>query len=241
MSEVLQSLAGAMQADVAALRTISQNLANASVPAYRRQIALSATSFEELLPATAAHRTELPPAREVLAIDRTAGTLKSTGERLHLAIEGEGYFVLQSAQGVRLTRRGDFQVSAEGLLAAASGELVLGSRGPIELGTATPTVLGDATVRIGDTVIDQLQVVHAADSALQYVGNAVYAVLDAELVPIEQPNVRQGFLEAGNVTPVQEIVQMMETLRHFETAQRLLLGYDELQQRAISELGRTDQ
>jgi flagellar basal-body rod protein FlgF len=239
MSEVLQHLAGAMQADAAALRTISQNLANASVPAYRRQIALTA-GFAELLPA-AAQLQPLPPARDAVAIDRTAGTLKSTGEPWHLAIEGEGYFVVQSAQGVRLTRRGDFQVSADGLLATASGEPVLGSRGPIEVGTAAPTVLGDATVRIGDTVIDQLQVVQVADAALQYAGNAMYAPLDAELVSLEQPSVRQGFLEAGNVTPVQEIVQMMETMRHFETAQRLLLGYEELQQRAISELGRTDQ
>jgi flagellar basal-body rod protein FlgF len=240
MSEALHSLAIAMQADVAALRTISQNLANAGVPAYRRQIALATPGFDQLLPASTPALAELPPPREV-AIDRTAGTFKSTGEPLHLAIQGEGYFVLQSEHGVRLTRRGDFQVSADGVLAAASGEPVLGSKGPIELGTATPTVLGDGTVRIGDIVVDQLQLVQAPDAALEYVGNALYAATDVELTPLEQPSVRQGFLETGNVTPVQEIVQMMETLRHFETAQRLLLGYEELQQRAISELGRTDQ
>jgi len=240
MSEVLQSLAGAMQADVATLRTISQNIANSSVPAYRRQIALT-PSFEQLLPTSAAQLSQPPSVRDVVAIDRTAGTLKSTGERLDLAIEGDGYFVLQSAQGPRLTRRGDFRVSAAGMLAAASGEPVLGSRGPIEIGTGIPTVLGDGTVQIGDSVIDQLQVVQAPDASLQYVGNAVYVALDTDLTRLEQPSVRQGFLEAGNVTPVQEIVQMMETMRHFETAQRLLLGYDELQQRAISELGRTDQ
>jgi flagellar basal-body rod protein FlgF len=241
MSEALQSLAGAMQADVAALRTISQNIANAGVPAYRRQIALGTPDFDQLLPAPAEQLAALQSARDAVAIDRTAGTLKSTGDPLHLAIQGEGYFALQSEQGVRLTRRGDFQVSASGLLAAASGEPVLGSKGPIEIGTGVPTVLGDGTVRIGDNVIDQLQVVQAPDFALHYIGNALYAAIDAELTPLEQPSVRQGFLEAGNVTPVQEIVQMMETLRHFETAQRLLLGYEELQQRAISELGRTDQ
>lgn len=240
MSEVLQSLAGAMQADVSALRIISQNIANAGVPAYRRQIATPA-NFEQLLPTSTAQPGTSPPASDAVTIDRTAGTLRGTGQSLDLAIEGDGYFVLQSAQGSRLTRRGDFSVSAAGVLATSSGEPVLGVRGPIEVGTATPTVLGDGTVRIGDSVIDQLQVVQVSDSALQYVGNAVYAPLETELTPVEAPSVRQGFLEAGNVTPVQEIVQMMETLRHFETAQRLLLGYDELQQRAISELGRVDQ
>src|SRR5689334_12539455 len=112
MSDVLQSITSAMQADVAALRAISQNIANAGVPAYRRQIALSsssAASFEQLLPTPAAHQTdaltELEPRFEPLVFDRTPGTLKSTGEPLHIAIEGEGYFVLQAEQGTRLTRR----------------------------------------------------------------------------------------------------------------------------------------
>ena len=255
MSEVLQSIANAMQADVASLRTISQNIANAEVPAYRRQIALAPTagaidylsaaaaagdlttangvSFEQLLAE--------PTRRAPIATDHTPGTLKSTGEPLHLAIEGEGYFVVQTEQGVQLTRRGDFHVNADGVLAAASGEPVLGTKGPIAVGTAVPIVLGDGTVRVGETALDQLRVVAVPDADLQYLGNALYDAPAAELTTLEQPSVRQGFLEAGNVTPVQEIVQMMETLRHFETAQRLVLGYDQLQQRAISELGRVDQ
>jgi len=245
MSEVLRAIAGAMQADVATLRAISQNIANAEVPAYRRQIPLAATRFEELLSSSLADGST-PAAQsdvqwDAVGTDETPGTLKGTGEPLHVAIEGGGYFQLQSDQGAVLTRRGDFHVSAEGLLTAASGAPVLGIAGPIELGTATPTIASDGTVRVADNLVGQLKIVTAAqDSPLQYVGDALYVLLNDDVTTVEQPTVRQGFLEAGNVTPVQEMVHMMETLRHFETAQRFLLGYDELRQQAISELGRVD-
>jgi flagellar basal-body rod protein FlgG len=241
MSEVLRAIAGTMQADVAALRAISQNIANAEVPAYRRQIPLAASNFEELLTSSMVDAAAPAAQWDAVGTDPTPGVLKSTGEPLHLAIEGDGYFMLQSDQGALLTRRGDFHVSGDGLLSAASGAAVLGLGGPIELGTATPTVASDGTVRVADAVVGQLKIVSVPQSSpLQYVGDALYAPADNEITTLEQPSVRQGFLEAGNVMPVQEMVRMMETLRHFETAQRFLLGYDQLQQQAISEMGRVD-
>ena len=241
MSEELRAIAGAMQADVAALRAISQNLANAEVPAYRRQIPLVAASFQEVLD-TALTAGSPPTAQwDALGTDQTPGTLKATGEPLHLALEADGYFMLQTDTGALLTRRGDMHVSADGLLTAASGAAVLGVGGVIELGTATPTIAADGTVRVVDTVVGQLKIVTVPQAAsLQYVGDALYVLPDGDVIDVEQSRVRQGFLETGNVTPVQEMVHMMETLRHFETAQRFVLGYDQLQQQAISELGRVD-
>jgi flagellar basal-body rod protein FlgF len=244
MSEVARVIAGAMQADAAALRAISQNIANADVPAYRRQMALSASSSASFQQILGAHESPAQAAAarwEGVDTDETPGVLKSTGEPLHLAIEGPGYFRLQSETGTLLTRRGDFHVSASGVLTAASGEVVLGANGPMELGIAIPSIATDGTVSVAGDVVDQLSVVTVPPAArLQYVGNGLYELDAAEAVALEQISIRQGFLEAANVTPVQEMVRMMETLRHFETAQRFLLGYDQLQQSAISELGRVD-
>ncbi|HKQ14186.1 MAG TPA: flagellar hook-basal body protein [Steroidobacteraceae bacterium] len=233
MSDTISTLAAAMRADADAVRMIGQNVANADVTAYRRQVPVQSTTFAELI-GDSAVSTEA-------AIDRRAGTLKTTGEPLNLALEGDGFFVLQASGGRSVyTRRGDFRVSAEGLLTAASGEPVLGASGPIQIGSAIPSIEPDGTVRSGADAIDQLQIMHFGDeSKLQYLGNGLYADTgDAAASDAGYAIVRQGFLETSNVAPVTEMVQLMETMRHFEAAQRMVRGYDELLQKAISELGK---
>ena len=233
MSDTISVLAAAMRADADAVRMIGQNVANADVTAYRRQVPVQSAAFAELL-GDSTVSTEA-------AVDSRTGTLKTTSEPLNLALEGDGFFVLQAAGGRTVyTRRGDFRVSAEGLLTAASGEPVLGMSGPIQLGSAIPTIEADGTVRSGTDAIDQLQVVHFGDETkLQYLGNGLYADPgDAAASEAGYAIVRQGFLETSNVTPVTEMVQLMETMRHFEASQRLVRGYDELLQKAISELGK---
>jgi flagellar basal-body rod protein FlgF len=243
MSDTIAMLEAAMRADADAVRVIAQNVANAQVTAYRRQIPVQSATFADLVGSAEAPPLA-PPAGTVsadAAIDRRVGALKTTGEPLDLALEGEGFFVLQAAGGRLLyTRRGDFHVGADGLLSAASGEPVLGTAGPIEIGSATPGIEADGSVRIGADVVDQLQLVRFANEVrLQDVGNGRYAD-PGDAAPSEAGSaiVRQGFLEGSNVTPVTEMVQLMETLRHFEAAQRLVRGYDQLLEKAISELGR---
>jgi flagellar basal-body rod protein FlgF len=233
MSDTIAALEAAMRADAEAVRIIGQNVANAEVTAYRRQVPVQSATFADLV-------TEGTVATEPV-IDRRAGTMKSTGEPLNVALEGDGFFVLQGADGRAIyTRRGDFRVSADGVLTAASGEPVQGSGGPIQIGSAIPGIEADGTVRIGADAIDQLQLLHFAnESKLQYLGNGLYADT-GEAKPTDDGYavVRQGFLERSNVAPVTEMVQLMETMRHFEAAQRLVRGYDELLQKAISELGK---
>jgi flagellar basal-body rod protein FlgF len=233
MSDTIAVLEAAMRADVDAVRMIGQNVANAEVTAYRRQVPVQSASFADLV-------GESTVATEV-AIDPRAGTLKTTGQPLNLALEGKGFFVLQAADGRAIyTRRGDFLVSAAGVLTAVSGEAVLGASGPIQIGSAIPNIEADGTVRIGADAIDQLQVMQFAyESKLQYLGNGQYADPGNAAQGNEGYSiVRQGALESSNVAPVTEMVQLMETMRHFEAAQRLVRGYDELMEKAISELGK---
>ena len=230
MSETMMLLEAAMRADADALRAIGQNVANADVTAYRRQVPVQSSTFA----------TQLDAITSESALDRRAGTLKTTGEPLDLALEGNGYFVLQAAGGPVYTRRGDFHVSADGVLTAASGAPVLGTAGPIHVGAAIPTVESDGTVRVDQDAIDQLQLMYFGDEAkLQYLGNGLYADAgDARATDNGYAAIRQGFLESSNVAPVGEMVQLMETMRHFEAAQRLVRGYDQMMEKAISELGR---
>jgi flagellar basal-body rod protein FlgF len=244
MSEAIGTIRSAMHADADALRIIAQNIANAEVTAYRRQIPLSAGGFDQLVSSIDASGGQIASnaaavIQRSMAIDSQPGTLKSTGQPLDVALEGEGFFILQSAAGPLLTRRGDFHVSADGVLSAVSGEPVLGNGGPIQVGFGTPVVGVDGAIRVNGELIDQLRIAQVTDEAeLQYLGGGLYSstatLQDAETYPA----VRQGFLETSNVTPVNEMVQMMETLRHFEAAQRLVHGYDQMLEKAISELGK---
>ncbi|HEU4653033.1 MAG TPA: flagellar hook basal-body protein [Steroidobacteraceae bacterium] len=241
MSETIGLIEGAMRADADALRVIGQNIANSEVAAYRRQVAVSRSNFaDEMQSATIGQLAQ--SLDEKIVTDSTPGTLKSTGEPLNLALEGNGFFVLQGPKGEVLTRRGDFRISTDGMLVAASGETVMGQEGAIQVGSATPQIEADGSVRVGSDLIGQLRLANVADAnSLQYLGNGLYAAPgDLQQIDPGATLVRQGFLEGSNVEPVGEMVALMETLRHFEGAQRFVRGYDQLMEKAISELGKTE-
>lgn len=234
MSEVMSIIRSAMQSDAEAVRVIGQNIANAEVTAYQRQIPLSDASFPQALAAS----EELQDVPRV-AYDSQPGTLRSTGELLHLALEGTGFLAMESPEGMRVTRRGDLRVSADGFLTSASGDLLLGSNGAIHVGAAVPAIDSAGTVRVANEVIDQLRLVLVEHpEQMRYLGNGMFDVPANEMVDGATATVRQGYLETSNVAPVGEMVQLMEAVRHFEAGQRLARGYDQMVQSAISELGK---
>lgn len=246
MSGTISLIEASMRADAEAVRVIGHNIANAQVAGYRRQIPVN--SLSSTFATAADEATVNMQAKEMSAptthvtTDLRAGALKSTGRPLDVALEGSGYLVLQGANGPLLTRRGDLQVSAQGMLTAASGDPVLGEQGPIDIGTGTPVIDADGSVRVGGQLLDRLQVVQVTnEAALQYLGNGLFAQAQtAGVVVQEQSLLRQGFLEASNISPVGEMVQMMAAMRRFESGQRLVRGYDQMMEKAISELGRVD-
>jgi flagellar basal-body rod protein FlgF len=239
MSNAIGLIESAMRADADALRVIGQNIANAEVTAYRRQIAVARAGFDEAVDTQATSLAAAAPTADVV-IDTSSGALQSTGEPLNVAIEGPGFFALQGASGTLLTRRGDFRVSADNVLVAASGEPVLGVDGPIRVATASPQIRADGSIVEGSDVVGQLRLLHVADETkLQSLGNGVFAApVDAMTSDASSSNVRQGFLEASNVNPTGEMILLMEALRRFETAQRYVRGYDQMLEKAISELGK---
>ena len=235
MSDAIASLSDALRNDAETLRVIGQNVANLETVAYRREIAVTHPTFEQ---ATDDARAALGRALSVQSmIDQRPGTLKSTGEQLHLALEGSGFFVVETPQGEALTRRGDFHLDSEGRLVTRDGHAVLGSQGVITL-TGTPAIAPDGTVRVGGQTVAQVRIAQvAAETKLTPLGADLYSapqLPDADT----SARVRQGFLETSNVESVQEMVRLIETMRHFETVQRFVRGYEDMVGKAISELGK---
>jgi flagellar basal-body rod protein FlgF len=242
MNDPVAAVAGAMRADAEALRTISQNVANAQTPAYRREIPLVYSNFEALAAGAsdAGNSIGADVLRLGTAVDLRPGTLQSTGEPLDLSIEGAAFFVVSTANGERLTRRGDFRLDGEGRIVTPTGDAVLGTNGPIQVRGGRPAISADGTVRVGDAVIDKLRLAEVGNAAaLQPEGGGLYAPAAGD-APIDSggAQVRQGFLETSNVQSVDEMIALMDTMRRFEAAQHFIRGYDSMVDQAITTLGR---
>jgi flagellar basal-body rod protein FlgF len=236
MSDAIAALSEAMRNDAETLRVIGQNVANIETVAYRREIAVMRSNFDQV---TDDARASLAQSQTMdTAIDLRPGVLKSMSGALNLALEGPGFFVVETPQGEALTRRGDFRLDSEGRLVTQAGLPVLGDGGAIHLQGSTPQIAPDGNVRVNGEVVARLRIAQvASESQLTALGGDLYA---ANQLPEgnDAARVRQGFLEASNVESVQEMVRLMETMRHFESVQRFVRGYDDMMGKAISELGK---
>jgi flagellar basal-body rod protein FlgG len=236
MTDPVATITAALQADAEVVRLIGQNIANSNTAGYRRAVPTA------VAPAAAGLEGTLGAGAPSIAAftDFATGSLASTGAPFDLAIEGKGFFAVATPDGEQLTRRGDFNVSAEGNLVTQLGDAVLGQRGPIAVSGGRFEVASDGTVSIDGAAVDRLRVLEvAADTQLEASGRGTFA-LPAGGVGHEDgaSTIRQGFLEGSNVAPVNEMIRLMEAMRHFETAQRFARGYDDMLRLAISELGR---
>jgi len=165
--------------------------------------------------------------------DLQPGPLMRTGNPLDVAIEGEGYFAVQTPAGIRYTRNGAFSLDAQGTLVTREGFPVMGSRGVIRIPRHATLAIGeDGSLRIDGKVVDRLQIVQGTmrkDADGWLVGNAT---------PVATPRLVTGMLEGSNVNIVREMVDMIAYLRAYETHQKAVHAQDETLARAINEMAR---
>jgi flagellar basal-body rod protein FlgF len=246
MSIVMNVIAASMHNDAEQMRLIAENIANAEVVAYRERIGVAGSSFQTLLPpgevvggAVTDPAALASPAQMAVAVDTRPGTLRETGEPLDVAIQGDGYFVVSTAQGELLTRRGDFHLDSTGTLCAFTGDPVLGSEGIIRIKAGTPHIGSDGTIVVDGQIIGHLQIADPApQSTLQPVADGLFAAPGGQAPTAAAGLVRQGFLETSNVSPVNQMVALLQTTHHFEAGQRFVRAYDEMLDQALTDLGK---
>jgi flagellar basal-body rod protein FlgF len=230
-------------AQTQALELVANNLANLGTAGYRGQEA----TFRSLLagggtvawnPLNAAVNNfgVLGGSR----IDRASGSLAATGNPLDLAVAGNGFFVVQSAQGDIYTRNGSFHATPAGQLVTGQGDAVLGEQGPIILPQGTVAVSSDGTVSVDGAVVAKLRVAEfSPDTSLRAVGNATYAAPAGSELSAASSSIRQGMLEDSNVSPVEGVVQLISIQRNAEMMQRALTVFDsQFNQTAVQDLPR---
>jgi flagellar basal body rod protein FlgG len=229
-----------LQSTTARLDRIAGDIGNASTIGYRSErsalVQAERPSFSDVL--DSAVDVSLAPASS----DFRTGAIAPTGRNLDVAVEGGGFFVLQTPAGVRYTRNGHFTRSVDGTLAAQHGTEVLGIDGkPIKLGTADVEIESDGTVKAGGVRAGQIQVVTFADPTKLVRGDGVRfrAPEGMTAVPDPEARVQAGALESANVSLPERMAQLVQLSRGFEALQRgLSVLTNEVDGRAIVELGR---
>ncbi|QXE86225.1 flagellar basal-body rod protein FlgF [Geomonas nitrogeniifigens] len=219
------------------LDVISNNLANASTTGFKAD----QIQFESVL-ANVKNSTQGPVfSNDRYSTDYSAGSLQRTDNSFDVALEGDGFFVVNTPQGTAYTRQGNFHLGSNGRLVTADGYEVQGGGGPI-------TVPGNGKVEIGSN--GQVSVngnavgtISTADFAKPYalnkLGNGLFQPADPNAATtVSTAGIKQGYLETSNVKAVVEMSRLIEASRYFEICAKAVKTYDDLTARAANDLGK---
>ena len=217
------------------MQTVANNIANVSTVGFRREGVI----FAEYI-----SRLDQEPSLSMAfgngrMIDLTQAGISQTGGAFDFAIQGEGFFLVETPDGNRLTRAGNFIPSAEGELMTADGHRLLDiGEAPVIVppGSGAAAVSPDGTLSVSDTPIAQIGIWQPNDPlALRHQSGTLFN--GGEVEPSDTAVIVQGFLEESNVNPIREIARMIEVQRAFELGQKLLDAEDSRVRGVIQTLG----
>jgi flagellar basal-body rod protein FlgF len=223
MSSGLNPTASSLTALMQQYQTITNNLANASTAGFKRQ----AGAFASVLDAYLAG-ADISSVEQHTGLDLTQGTFSETGNALDLAIDGEGFFVVETPEGEMYTRCGAVHVNAGGRLVDSAGSSIAGEGGAIILPPSVSSeqvaVAADGTVSAGGQILGRLRIVDFDDpQALEAVsGTMLRAPEGVTARPAEDYAVRQGYREMSNVNMVKELVDLITVTRMYEANYKAL-------------------
>jgi flagellar basal-body rod protein FlgF len=218
------------------MQVVAHNIANASTTGFRREgvvFAEHVAAMDDGPSLSMAHAN----ARHV---DLRQADVQQTGGTYDLALQGEGFFVVQTPDGDRLTRAGSFTPDPEGVLRTNDGHAVLGNGGaPLAIppGAQAVAVARDGTVSADGRPVGQIGIVLPTDPlSLRHQAGTLFSA--GEVEPAEGAVVLQGHLEGSNVNPVSEIARMILVQRAYEMGQGFLDREDNRTRSVIQTLGR---
>jgi len=217
-----------------AMNVTANNIANASTTAYKAD----RVSFGEALGnAKSADRSYAQVAET--AVDTTDGPLQQTDNPLDLALVGDGYFAVDTPNGVRYTRAGNFRLDADNRIVTAEGFTVRGTDGrPIQVPdqVASLAVRETGEVFADGNPVGQLELARFDANDVRREGAGLFAANGRPLQG-EPPQVLAGTLESSNVNIVRGMVDLVRVSRTYESLMRMIQGYSDIESRAARDLG----
>ncbi len=232
------------------LDVVSNNVANLNTTGYKSD---NSAFSEYLMPGARAEQFASPDQRLSFVQDRATwhdfrqGPIQQTGSPFDVAIDGEGFLVVQTPRGERYTRNGALQLNNNGELVTSAGDRVLGEGGPIIL---QPTdrdivVTPDGTIRVreglslnSDSTRGKLQIVNFANpQSLQKDGTSMFAApAGIQSQPDQNSRIVQGAIEKSNVRAVVEMARMIQVTRNYTEVANMIQQQSDLRRTAIQQL-----
>jgi flagellar basal-body rod protein FlgF len=243
------------------LDILSNNIANINTQGFKRemlvyeekkspfqQISLNGSATQNLNP----YRGSDPAVSYVQVTqsltDFTQGSLIKTDSPLDVAIEGEGFFVVDTPAGIRYTRNGNFHLDGLGQLVDKGGNAIMTRSGEpilIPFDTRGVTIDQDGSISSGaefdQDPLGQLKIVNFNNpQALAKEGEGFYKISDPSVkeILVDDAKVLQGFTETSNANAIHEMTQMIETVRQLEVFQKIIQSIDEADDQSVNSLGR---
>jgi flagellar basal-body rod protein FlgF len=220
------------------MEVVANNLANMNTTAFRGENIL----FEEYLQGSGSRKSSFVQDYGMLR-DLREGELKPTGSPLDFAVSGKGFFTVETPDGQRFTRNGQFRLDAEGKLTSNEGFPILDENGRpivIDAREGTPQVAKDGTINTprGGKVARISLVSFDNEMSMRKTEGSLYAT-DEEAKPSADGKMIQGMIENSNVVPIVEMTRMIELSRSYQSSQKLMQDDHERLRKAIDRLTKT--
>ena len=210
------------------LETVSNNLANADTTGFKKDI----VSFDEKFKAQ-------------VNKDFSQGPILTTGNPLDFALSGEGFFKIETKEGIKYTRNGNFSLDNNGILVDQKGNPVMGQGGAIAIDDKDVeqdlSVNQNGEIMLSGQIVDTLDIVTFKDlSKLERQGQNFlsYKGETTDEVQAERAVVQHKALEKANTNVVEEMVRMIDYHRMFETFTKSMMTFDEIDAKAINDVGK---
>lgn len=223
---------------MAEMQAVANNIANASTTGYRREGVI----FSEFVAALAPDDPSLSMATASVRDTRLdQAPVTYTGGNFDLAIEGDGFFMVEGAEGPLLTRAGNFTPSPAGEMVTPDGYRLLDAGGapvfvPADAGTIS--ISADGTMSADGQPLTQLGLWTAADpNDLRHRDGVRFAAPNGTQPVIDGGSIMQGYLESSNVDPIGEVARMIEIQRAYDQGQAFLESEDQRVRDVIKALG----
>jgi flagellar basal-body rod protein FlgF len=226
----------------------ANNLANIDTTGFKRDVH-TVQAFKEIL----LDRIEARPFYErsigyqgfgavsgPISVDFSSGIIQTTDNPLDFALEGEGFFVIETPSGLCLTRDGSFTLNDFGELVTKNGYRVMGVDGPIWIPPGDEiSVKSNGEVFVDEAHVATFLVWKVDERSLVKQGSNMYTLVPGANVEVmDNPCILQGCLERSNVNVVREMLEMIAGMRNFEACQRILHGYDSTLDKCVNEVGK---
>ncbi len=242
-SGIYTAIAGAL-ASQDRIDVLSSNLANVNTVGYKRD----RYSFESVLasvnnPTQSDGTLTDPPTmpRMIFETDYSHGTLRQSGNPLDVALDGDGFFVVNGPKGRSYTRQGNFHLDAGGKLVNADGYEVLGTGGPIVIKGGHVEIDQKGAISVDGNPVAKLAVVDFPKPyPLQKVGGSLFMSNGSQVTeqPVTSTSVLQGSIEESNVNAIQEMALLIDGTRNYESCMKAIRTYDDMASKAANDVGK---